>query len=71
VEETLKLIEIVKPTLFFGKKTAKNMEGREHGTPDSAMHRFHSCCTMRVNGSFAIHGNVEFFGCGMQKSDKG
>jgi len=57
--------------MFFGERTAENMEGREHGMPYGAMHRLHIRCTLRVNGSFAIHGNVEFFGCGIRKSDKG
>jgi len=40
-------------------------------TPNVAMIRLHISCTMRVNGSFAIHGNAEFFSYGMRKSDKG
>jgi len=76
VEETLKLIEIVKKTTPFfgklGKRITKNAEGRHRGTlDDTSMHRLHICCTMRANGSFAIRGNVEFFSCGMRKSDKG
>jgi len=68
----LKLIEIVKKTtLFFGKRTTKNTEGRHHVTPDIAMLRLHISCTMRANGSFAIRRNAEFFRCGMRKSDKG
>jgi len=58
-------------TLFFGKWATKNMEGKDHGMPDAYMHRLCICCTMRANGSFAICGNAEFFGCGMRKSDKG
>jgi len=61
----------LKTTLFFGKRTTKNMEGRNRGTPDVAMHRLHICCTMRANGSFAMRRNAAFFGCGMRKSDKG
>jgi len=38
---------------------------------DAGMHQLHICCAMRVNGSFAISENVEFFGCGMRKNDKG
>jgi len=37
-------------------------KGMRDATLDSAMHRLHICCTMRANGSFAIHGNEEFFG---------
>ena len=33
------------------------------------MHRLHICCAMRANGRFAIHGNAEFFRCGMRKSN--
>jgi len=32
---------------------------------DATVHQLHICCTMRVNDSFTIGGNVEFFGCGM------
>jgi len=71
VEETLKLIEIVKNTLFFGKQTTKNTEGRHRGTPEVAMLGLHISCTMRANGSFAIRGNAEFVSSGMRKSDKG
>jgi len=51
-------------TLFFGKRTAKNTEGKDPRMPGAAMHRLHICCTMRANGSFVIRGNAEFFGCG-------
>jgi len=47
------------PTLFFGKRTTKNTEGKDPGTPDTAMHWLHICCTMRANGSFVIRGNAE------------
>ena len=43
-------------TLFFGKRTTKNTEGKDPGMPDTAMHQLHICCTMRANGSFVIHG---------------
>jgi len=56
-EQTLKLIEIVKKTtLFFGKQTTKNTEGRHRVMPDVAMLQLHISCTMRANGSFAIRG---------------
>jgi len=38
-------------TLFFGKRTTKDTEGKDPGTPDAAMHRLHICCTMWENGS--------------------
>jgi len=56
-------------TLFFRKRTTKNTEGKDRRTPDAPMHCLHICCTMRMNDSFVIHGNAEFFGCGMRKSD--
>jgi len=58
-------------TLFFGKRTTKNTEGTDPGTPDAAMHRLHICCTMRANGSFVICRNVEFLGCRMKKAIMG
>ena len=70
--EVKKLLK--KTTLFCGKQTTKNTEGRQRWTPDASMYRLHICCTMRVNGSFAAirgNGNAEFFTCGMRKSDKG
>jgi len=54
-------------TLFFGKRTTKNNAYGRKGPRDAwrcYMHRLHICCTTRVNCSFAIRGNVEFFGCG-------
>ena len=72
VEETLKSRNCKKTTLFCGKRTTKNTEGRHRWTPDVFMHWLHICCTMRANGSFAaIRGNAEFFTCRMRKSDKG
>jgi len=69
-EETVKLVEIV-ITLFFGKWITKSTEGKDPGMLDAAVHRLHMCCTMRANGSFAIHGNAKFFSCRMWKSDNG
>jgi len=69
-EKTLKLLETV-TTLFFGKLTTKSTEGKDPGMPDADMHWLHICCTMPANGSFAIHGNAEFFGCGIRKNDNG
>jgi len=59
--------EVIQTTLFFGKRTTKNTEGMDPGTPDAAMHRLHICCTMRANGSFVIRRNAEFSGCRMKK----
>jgi len=38
--------------MFFGKRTTSNIEGKDPGMPDAAMHRLHICCTMWANGSF-------------------
>jgi len=71
VGETLTLRNVKKNTLFFDKRTTTNKEGKHCGTPDASMHWLHICYTMQANSTFAIHGNAEFFTCGMPKSDKG
>ena len=70
MEEFFKLIESVKIP-FFGKRTIKNTEGRDRGMLDAAINWLHICCTVRANHTFAIHGNAEFFRCGMWKSNRG
>jgi len=68
----LKLVKIVKPLpCSLANGPQMNTKGKDRGMPDAAVHWLHICCTMRANGSFAIRGNAEFFGCGMWKSDKG
>jgi len=71
VEETLKLIEIVKSYHVLWQTDHQKEYGRK-GPRDAGRccASVAICCTMRANGSFAIHGNVEFFCCRMRKSDE-
>ena len=58
-------------TLFFGKQTTKNTEGKDCGTPDAAMYRLHICCTTRPNCSFAIREMRNFSAAECRKAIRG